>query len=194
MKRIYLTVEFKYKDGRKDDYFFDRGELDPFINCLMTDKLSSYIKFEHIDFVSGDIEIEGGEIIHSGTPYIKEESFCTVTVCHTMKDDEVPCNEDTLFLQVECSNSYNHKRQTIDLPYREGESVVMDPYPYQIKILKTNGEEVEVEVTKDDSVFNYCIQLYNHISRNDKWSYATGNPNDPVDTTGPSLYIYLLRK
>ena len=194
MKTIRLSIEEKYTDGRKNDYFYDEGPLNVEHNSFATDELTSYRGYKHIDFKNGDIETQEGDIVHSGVPFKIEQSFIVTTICYKMEDDGVSCNEDTLYIHLECFNSKNGKKQEVDLPYRKGASVVLNPHPYQVTVLDLNNEEVILELKNGDKVTNYLVQLYNFASQNDEEYYATGNPNDPVDTAGPYIYMSLLRR
>ena len=194
MKHISLSIVKKYTDGRKYDKFFDEGPLHADGNYFATEKLSAYIGFKHIDFQTGDIEIETGEILHSGMPYIVDEGFLITTLTYFMEDDGVPCNEDTLYVSIECFNSETDKKEIEELLYRKGETITMKPHPYQVTILDTNKEEATIEIKDKDKTTTHLVQLYNPVCRNDEHCYATGNPNDPVDTCGASIYVRLLRK
>ena len=194
MKRIKLSINKQYTDGRKYDHFFDEGYLEPDCNSLATKDLTSYLLIKHINFQNGEIEINNGGVIQSGVPYEIKESFMVTTICCDMEDDDVPCNEDTLYLNVKCTNSVNQKKQTISLPYNKGAYVKMEPHPYEVTILDTNNEEVTVEIKDDKKTTTHLVQLYNGVSRSDEFWYATGNPNDPADQAGPVIYLTLMRK
>ena len=194
MKNIRLIIDKKYTDGRKYDKFFDEGPLDAHGSYFATKELSVGLGFKHIDFQTGDIEIETGEILHSGEPYIEDKGFLVTTLTYFVEDDGVPCNEDTLYVLIECSNSETNKKDKEELLYRKGETITMASHPYQVTILDTNNEEITVEIKDKDKTTTHLVQLYNPIERNDEHYYATGNPNDPVDTCGPLIYVRLLRK
>ncbi|MCR5348923.1 MAG: hypothetical protein K6E59_04870 [Bacilli bacterium] len=193
-KRIKLSIEKQYTDGRKYDHFFDEGYLEPDCSGLQTPELSSFLGIEYIDFKTGEIKNDKQEIMKPGVPYVMENSFMVTTVCHRMEDDGAPCNEDTLYLFVECFNSKNNQRQNVDLPYRKGASVLLTPHPYQVTVLEVDEENVTVEIKDDESTTTHFVQLYHRTSRNDEEWYATGNPNDPADTIGPIIYVTLMRK
>ena len=193
MKTITLHIVKDYLDDRKDRHFEDRGPLDDDKYVLSTANMTSYLGIKKIDFEQGTIETGEG-ILRSGVPFEKEESILKTVVTFVMEDDGVPCNENTLFIHLNCRNSANGERQEVDLPYREGASVTLSPHPYRVSVLRLNNEESELEVDDGKKATKHLVQLYCPKERDDEWSYATGNPNDPVDTTGPKLYMSLKRK
>ncbi len=194
MKTITLSIEKQYTDNRINNHFYDEGPLAIGHNALETEEMTSYIGYKHIDFKTGDIETKFDGVLHSGVPFVKKDSLIILTVTYKMEDDGVPCNEDTLYLHIEFWNSDNHTNQIADLPYKEGAKMLMEPHPYEVSILKLNGEEIEVEVKDEEKTTKHLVQLYLYAERDDQHSYATGNPNDPVDTAGPKIYLYLMRK
>ena len=194
MKTITVTIDVNYTDGRKDGQYSETGPLSSEGNFFSTKHLSSYIGYKHIDFQTGDILIDGDVTLHSGVPHVVDEGFVIHTITYVMEDDGVPCNENTLDIYLECNNSENGERQSIYIPYQQGIVVQLTPHPYTITVLELNNEEVTLEVKDDEKTTKHLVQLYNFASRNDEHYYATGNPNDPVDTIGPILYMHLLRK
>lgn len=110
------------------------------------------------------------------------------------KDYKGNKNEETLIIHLRCYNSANREEQEINLPYRFGAEVKLTPHPYLIKVIRLDDEEVELEVDDGKKITKHIVQLNNRAERNDEWPYATGNPNDPVDTKGPILYMSLVRK
>lgn len=194
MKIFDLSIEYNYTDGRKDPYSFSQGPLVLDRRLLANESMSVPIWIKHINFENGDIELENGQILHSGVPAVIEKSYLTINYCCVMKDDGVICNEDTLYLEVYCRDSEKGTREKINLPYRKGIEVTMNAYPYQVKILNIHNEDVEVEIKDDRYTSQHLVQLYNYAERNDEHPYATGAPNDPVDYHGPRITITLLRK
>ena len=195
MKTINISIDFKYIDGRKNDHSFDEGPLEvPDRSVLATEHLSTGVRIKHIDFQTGDIETKYKGTIHSGVEVVEQTSYVITRYRYVMSDDGVPCNEDTLFIRLECWETAKRLKQIMDLPYRESASVKMEPHPYVVTVLRLNNEEVELEVKDDCETTKHLVQLYNHTRRDDEYPYATGAPNDPVDTHGPSIYMYLLRK
>ena len=197
MKTIHLSIERQYTDGRKYDHFFAEGPLEGDHNCFETKGLSAF-PYTSIDFKTGDIETKEHGIMHSGVPFTEEKSFMWTKVYYKMEDDGVPCNEDTLVLHLECVNfpggSKPVAREHVDLPYRKGASITLTAYPYQATILELNDEEVTVEVKNGDKTATHVASLYRYVEQKDESYYATGNPNDPYDSAGSSLTLYLRRK
>ena len=194
MKTIRLTVTEDYLDNRKNNHFEGSGPLLEEHNVLEVEELSSNIVFGYIDFKNETIHTREG-VFQSGVPFkVNHYSFIEINGTFIMEDDGVPCNENTLFIHLHCLNSANHEKQEVDMPYKLGASVTLKAHPYCVTVIRLDDEEVELEVNDGKETTKHVVQLYNHSYRDDKWSYATGNPNDPVDTTGPELYMYLKRK
>lgn len=194
MKNIRLTITEDYLDNRKNNHFEGSGPLLEEQNVLEVEELSSDIGFDYIDFKNGTIHTKEG-VFQSGVPFkVNHYSVIEINGTLVMEDDGVPCNENTLFIHLRCHNSANHEDQEVDMPYKLGATITLKAHPYCVTVIRLDNEEVELEVNDGKKTTKHVVQLYNHAYRDDQWSYATGIPNDPVDTMGPELYMYLKRK
>ena len=187
MKTIRYEIETNYTDGRKDAQFHESEPL-PFDRHSI-----GYLGYRRIDFKNGAIELNDGKIVRSGEKFEEKKSFVVETYCFYMEEDGVPCNEETLYVLLECRNSEKGTRQDVRLPYRKGASAKLTPHPYVVTVLEVADEEVTLEVKDDDKTSTHLVQLYNHASRSDEHWFATGNPNDPADKAGPYIYMTLMR-
>ena len=194
MKTIKVKIEDKYTDGRKNDYFFSEGPLKDGTNSLSTEEMTSYLRYKYIDFKKGEIVLVDGQVLNMGVPFIKETSYLRTSVTFYMEDDGVKCSKETLQIKLYCRNSSNNQKETIYLPYEVGAQIKTGPYPYIITVLETDEETVKLKVEADSKSSEHIVQLYLYAERNDEHYYATGNPNDPVDTIGPLLSMELVRK
>ena len=194
MKKMRVIIDIKYNDGRRDDHFHAEGIQTEDFASFCTEKLSSYIRYKHINFETGDVQLANGEVMQPGIPYIDDKSFCVITVTFFMEDDGNPCDKNHLYINAKCVNSETGNKETKMLDYVEGLTTTFKAYPYVVTIKEIHGEEAVVDIDDGKKKTTHLVQLYNPADRNDEYSYATGNPNDPVDSAGPSLYLKIQTK
>lgn len=196
MKQITLNIYSE--DLRRGTIKSDCAPLENDRNLLETKELGTGYEISKIDYkediIYGTTYKKDEIAFVAGKTYDLSDNYYKRSFSFTMKDDGIPCNEETLELKIYCRDTAKHLEQETTLPYRVGASTTLTPHPYQITVLSTNDEEVEIEIKDKDKTTKHLVQLDTRVERNDEYGYATGSPNDPWDTHGPKVYVYLVRK
>lgn len=152
----------------------------------------SSIEIADVDYTSGDVVLYYPRVtIHSGEHAHIERfrTHLTVDIDYRMVDDGVPCNEQTLAIELHCIDT-GRGNAKVYLPYRLQAETVTKPHPYKIAVKALKGEEVLLTVDGDKE---YTVKLCLYAKHSDMYPYATGAPNDPVDYAGSEVFMTLVR-